>query len=133
MSTLIDTSAFYAILDRDDANHLPARTIWFRLLDTSEPMFTHNYILLESFAILQNRLGMDAVRTFLGDMLPLLTVAWVEREIHSRAISAFLAGARRRLSLTDCVSFEILRDAVSRSVFAFDPHFSEQGFLLLKP
>ncbi len=131
MSTFIDTSALYAVLDRDDTNHDAARAIWFRLLDTAEPLLTHNYVLLESIAIIQKRLGMDAVRAFLYDVSPLVSVTWIGPETHARALSALLMTDRRGLSLTDCASFEVMRDSGTRSVFAFDSHFTEQGFTLL--
>jgi predicted nucleic acid-binding protein len=41
-----------------------------------------------------------------------------------------LAAGRRRLSLTDCVSFEVMRRSESATAFAFDTHFTEQGFSL---
>ena len=131
MSVFIDTSALYAVLDRDDANHKSAGGIWLRLLDEEEIMVTHNYVVLESTAIIQNRLGMEAARTFISDVFPLLTTTWVDSEIHFRAQSAFLMNDRRQLSLTDCFSFEVMRGAGIRSAFAFDRHFAEQGFTLV--
>ena len=130
MSVFIDTTAFYAILDRDDANHRSAGQIWRHLLDEQESLVTHNYILLESAAIIQNHLGMEAVRTFLSDVFPMLSVVWIDSEIHFRAQSAFLVNNRRKLSLTDCVSFEVMRDSGIRTAFAFDRHFTEQGFTI---
>ena len=39
-----------------------------------------------------------------------------------------LAEGRRKLSLVDCVSFELMRDKGRHTGFAFDAHFNEQGF-----
>ena len=44
---------------------------------------------------------------------------------------ALLAASRRKVSLVDCMSFEVMRRYGIRSAFAFDPHFSEQDFLLI--
>jgi predicted nucleic acid-binding protein len=64
MTVFVDTSALYAVLDRDDANHLAARETWRRLLlDPSALLLTHNYVLVETAALLQNRRGIDVVRT----------------------------------------------------------------------
>ena len=43
-------------------------------------------------------------------------------------VAALLTAARRRLSLVDCISFEIMRERKIRSVFAFDNHYRDAGF-----
>jgi len=52
-------------------------------------------------------------------------------ELHRVAIDAWLEASRRRLSLVDCTSFEVMRRLDLRQVFAFDGHFDEQGFEVL--
>ncbi len=64
----IDTSAFLAILLNNDCNHLKARVIWERLLDTGETLVCSNYILIETVSLIQNRVGPDAVRVFIDDI-----------------------------------------------------------------
>jgi predicted nucleic acid-binding protein len=128
MITFIDTSAFFGLLDRDDANHENARHTWVGLLSDEKPLMTTNYVLVESFALIQHRLGLAAVRTFQEDLLPVVRVEWVTDSIHRAGVSALLAASRRNLSLVDCVSFETLRRTGIKTVFAFDPHFSRQGF-----
>ncbi len=74
--TFVDMSALYAVLDRDDANHDVARQTWDRLLQSPEALMTHNYVLVETAAIVQNRLGMPAVRAFQERIVPILQVHW---------------------------------------------------------
>jgi predicted nucleic acid-binding protein len=128
MSVFLDTSAFYALLDGDDDNHKKAKQIWTDLLDSENNLITSNYVIVESFALIQNRLGLEAVRGFQDDIFPLINIEWVSPEIHKSGVSAFLAASRRKLSLVDCVSFEIMRTLGIKKVFAFDPHFAEQGY-----
>lgn len=122
-----DTSGFYAVLDRDDANHRRARAAWERLLRQSS-LVTNNYVLVETTALVQHRLGLAALRAFSHDIVPLLQVEWVAEAAHRAALEAVLAAARKKLSLVDCVSFQTMRDCGLRSAFCFDPHFREQGF-----
>jgi uncharacterized protein len=70
--TLVDTSALYAVLDRDDEHHPVAKAAWDRLLQTDEPLLVTNYVIVETTALVQHRLGMEAVRTLCGDILPAL-------------------------------------------------------------
>ena len=81
-----------------------------------------------TFALVQSRLGLDAVRSLQQDVVPALRVLWVDAELHAAAATALLTAARRRLSLVDCVSFEAMRREGVRRAFAFDRHFAELGF-----
>ena len=128
MTVFIDTSAFYALLDRDDENHLKAKNLWRGILEHRDMLMTSNYVLVETFALLQHRLGTEAVRGFQDDIVPVVHTEFVTLELHRSGVSAFLAASRRNLSLVDCVSFEVMRALGVKIVFAFDAHFREQGF-----
>lgn len=128
MTVFVDTSAFYAVFDHDDANHARAREVWSRLLKEKADLLTNNYVLLETSALLQHRLGMPAVRAFHEDVVPLLRTDWVSPLRHQAAVEAVLTAARKRLSLVDCVSFQTMRENGVRTVFGFDAHFREQRF-----
>ena len=128
MTVFVDTSAFYAVMDKDDRNHKTAKAVWIKSLDESVNFLCHNYILVETLALLQHRIGMDCVSAFVRDILPVVRVEWVNEEMHRAGISSLLAASRRKLSLVDCISFELIRRLGLYLVFAFDPHFQEQGF-----
>jgi len=128
MTTFVDTSAFLAVLDADDENHLKAKKRWEELISKESILVCSNYILVETLALIQHRLGMEAVRAFQEDVVPLLTLEWVNEPVHQVGIMGMLASGRKRLSLVDCVSFDIMRRLGIRTVFAFDRHFKEQGF-----
>jgi predicted nucleic acid-binding protein len=105
-----------------------ARQAWAALLEADEPLHCTNYILVETLALIQRRLGMAAVRAFQATFVPLLDVAWVDAAAHRAGISALLIADRRQLSLVDCTSFETMRRLALPRAFTFDPHFAEQGF-----
>lgn len=85
MQVFVDTSALYAVLDADDQGHEPAKDTWRELLDGETTLLTTNYVLVETSALLQNRLGLDAVRVFHQDVLPALVVVWVDETLHRAA------------------------------------------------
>ncbi|MGQ9498683.1 MAG: type II toxin-antitoxin system VapC family toxin [Desulfotomaculales bacterium] len=130
MRIFIDTSAFLAVLDADDENHLPARRTWEGILASGASLITTSYVLVETYALVQRRLGMEAVRTFHEDIVPLLQVEWVDGNLHQQGANALLTARRRNLSLVDCTSFAVMRRLGIRRAFALDKHFSEQGFEL---
>lgn len=128
MIVYVDTSALYAVLDRDDENHAIALELWRKLLAGSDELATTNYTVLETVALSQARLGIEAVRAFTTDIVPLLSVDWVGEDLHRAATAALLTTAKRRLSLVDCVSFEAMRARGIRTAFTFDAHYSRHGF-----
>jgi predicted nucleic acid-binding protein len=131
VSTFVDSSALLAVLDADDAQHERADRIWRSLLGADEPLVTTNYVLVETFALAQARLGLEAVRALDADVVPVLNVVWVDEALHRAAATALLTAQRRHLSLVDCVSFEAMRRAGAGQAFAFDRHFRQQGFSLV--
>jgi len=128
MIVFVDTSAFYAGFDQDDTNHKRARNAWTNLLVGDTRLLTNNYVLLETSALLQKRLGPAALRLFCRDVVPLLAVDWISQQRHQAGVEALIAAARRKLSLVDCISFQTMREYGSQTAFCFDPHFREQGF-----
>ena len=131
MTAFVDTSAIYAVLDRDDEFHAAAHEVWTRLLSGDDELVTSNYIVLESFALIQSRLGMDAVRAFHDEVLPAVRLEWVSPDDHDSGAQAVLAANIRSLSLVDCTSFALMRRLRIRSAFAFDTDFAAQGFQVL--
>ena len=126
--TLVDTSAFYALLDGDDACHARALERWEKEPGGEGSLVTTNYIVLETMTLLKTRLGMDAVRTFHDAILPVLRLEWIDEGTHARSMSAFLAADRKGPSLVDFSSFEIMRRLGIQSAFTFDRHFHQYGF-----
>ena len=79
-------------------------------------------------ALLQRRVGIEAVRRFQLDMLPIIDIEWIDQTTHDRAMQTLLTVNRRQLSLVDCASFDTMRKLGITIAFQFDQHFTEQGF-----
>lgn len=132
MSVFIDTSALFALLDASDVRHRQAARIWAGLLDSDADLFTHSYVIVETSALVQRRMGEKLLEPLFDGLLPLVRIIWVEEEIHRRALAVFRSLRMSSLSLVDCVSFEVMRQKGGERAFAFDRHFEEQGFKVLK-
>lgn len=128
MRVFIDTSALFAFLDKDDQDHSEVVKAWDELVESKSAFITTSYVLLETFILLQNRLGLAAARDFHQNIASLLEVEWVSCEIHDAAVTAVLSAGRKNLSIVDCVSFNIMRRLDLTRAFSLDAHFREQGF-----
>lgn len=131
MTVFGDTSAFFALLDGDAAEHQAAAGIVDGLARSGEGILTHEYVVVETIALVQRRLGLDLVRDFVDDLLAPVEIAWVDRELHLRARAAMLADGKRGVSLVDWTSFLLMRDRGLGTAFAFDDDFRRQGFTML--
>ncbi len=80
------------------------------MVASDEHLVTTIYVLVETFTLLQSRLGLKAVREFQADVTPVLHVEVVTPEMHRLGIAVFLSASRRSFSLVDCVSFEVMRE-----------------------
>jgi len=128
MVIFLDTSAIYAYVDRTDDHHAAVLAAWDLVESTGGVLVATNYVLVETATLLQSRLGIGAVRDFVAGVVPVLSVEWVEPDVHEAGLAAMLAANRRELSFVDCVSFEVMRRLGIRRAFALDEHFREQGF-----
>ena len=125
----LDTSAIYALADNGDSIHERAVELMQRVLDEDETILVHNYVLIESAALIQSRLGLASALQFLRDAES-FRVHWITREDHRRAVELLDARGRRTLSLVDCASFVVMRMHQVVRALAFDPDFEQEGFTL---
>ncbi len=128
MSIFVDTSAFLAVMNANDEEHRRAKEFWQQLLSSPEQIVCTNYIVVETFTLLQRHYGVDVARKFQENIYPVLTIEWVDDLYHQAGAATLLATPRRTLSLVDCASFEVMRLLGIKRVFCFDDQFLEQGF-----
>lgn len=132
MTTFVDTSALYALLDEDDDNHGRAAA-WLGGpgANPTEILVSHSYVVVETAALTFRRLGPVAVRVLFDAFIPTLSVLYVDETLHRSAVASHLASLPRDLSLVDWVSFLMMRERGIESAFAFDGDFTDQGFVLV--
>jgi predicted nucleic acid-binding protein len=128
MIVFTDTSALFALIVRDDYMHIRAKANFDYFEKNDVHLLTSSYVILETIALLQRRVSMQAVSDFHIKIQPLLEIVWVDDEWHSRAMQSLLAQGNKNLSLVDCLSFEIMESKGITIAYTFDKHFIEKGF-----
>ena len=126
----IDTGAFLGRYLQKDQYHEDAITGWQRLGKINARLFTSNFILDESLTLLGRRAnyGFAAERARKIYSSEALTVLRPMYEDEMDAVDLFEKYGDQRVSLTDCVSFVLMRNAKIKRAFTFDRHFQLAGF-----
>lgn len=131
MTIFVDTSAIYAAIDVGDPNHEESVSAWKRFLREPERLMSHSLVEIESVALIQARLGLEAVNAFLDLVIPACDVVEISRDDRRKAVHDLIADNRRGVSLVDRVSFNVMRELRIERAFAFDRHFVDAGFELV--
>jgi uncharacterized protein len=81
-AVFVDTSALFALLDGKDANHARAKRAFANLRTRQAALVSTSFVLVETYALVVRRLGLDAVRSVREDVAPLVDVVWQESAPH---------------------------------------------------
>jgi uncharacterized protein len=122
----VDTGAFYAIKDQDDAHHQEAVDF---LINFTGQLVTTNFVIDETVTLVLHKLGYNEALK-LGEDL------WAEKYAHviqvtkadqRAAWELFKAYDDKTFSFTDCTSFAVMDRLGLEYAFAFDADFEQTG------
>ena len=124
----VDSSGFFAALDEKDPFHAEAIRLFKQAEAGRWTLFTTNYVVHETWALVQRRLGWIALDDFLSILLPACQIEYIGPRFHEAGVQRCRAERVRRLSLTDCVSFESMDRRGVREAIVNDVHFLSRGY-----
>lgn len=128
-TVFVDTSGFYAVLDATDPYHIRASASFQRAEREKWTLWTNSYVVHETWALVQHRLGWDAVDDFLNVLLPLCQIEFVDAALHALGVARCRQKRLRHLSLTDCVSLEQMQRLTITEAIANDTHFTREKII----
>jgi predicted nucleic acid-binding protein len=130
---LVDTSAYFALTYSRETTSAAARAISMRLRAERWRLFTTNFILAETHALVLTRLNRSVAARVLADIDRSTTTiirATAEDEQRARAILAQYQD--KDFSLTDTISCAVMERLGFGYAFTFDHHFAQYGFVVLQ-
>lgn len=127
-TVFVDTSGFYAALTPADPFHVEAAKLFLRARNESWRLVTTNYVVHESWALIQKRFGWPAMDAFFSTLLPMCEVHFITADLHEKATEQCRRERLRALSLTDCSSFQLMISLGIDEAIAKDEHFGRHGF-----
>ena len=128
-AVLVDTSAFYARLDRDDQWYQEALRGFDRLGQESRPVYTTNLIVAETYNLAMVRLGCSLAQRWL-EAIQSVNLVFQRPEHHSVVQRTLERNSGRGFSYADALSFVVMEEMGIRTAFAFDRHFQEYGWAM---
>jgi predicted nucleic acid-binding protein len=127
----VDTSAWVALADKDDAYHKKAAAVYPSLLKTQRNLITSNFVIAEAYIIILNELGHKLAIDFLEKLKasPRILKIYSNEDIEAEAEPILVKYSDQDFSYTDAVSFVIMKRQKIRKAFSFDKHFVIEGFV----
>lgn len=131
MSTyFIDTGFLIALEAADDQHHRAARDTWRDIRKRRVTFVTTTYVFDEVVTFFNSR-GHHAKALSIGEVLQnsqIVTLVHVDEAMFAEAWGEFAHQSDKRYSLTDCVSFVVMKRRRIKTALAFDKHFTQAGF-----
>jgi hypothetical protein len=126
----VDTGAWVALADKDDAHHSEAVSLFPDILNDHRSLITSNLVIAESYILILHNLGYKAAIQYLDGIK---ASPRIRRICSTEGIEAEAEGILKKyvdqdFSYTDAVSFAIMKIYKVYKAFGFDSHFSTAGF-----
>lgn len=127
---VINTSAFYALVSSEDVFRESARDTYEYLIDHERELWTTSYVLVETIALIQNRLGFNAVSDFISGIDAVVSAFWIESAFHNRAWNLLMENQGAGLSFVDWTVALVSRN-LDAHIFTFDSDFAKHALPVL--
>lgn len=129
----VDTSGFYALLIAADDRHELAGRLLRQAADRKRRFVTTDYVLDETATLLKARRHGALAQSFFEVVLGSrgCRIEWTDPDRFHRAREFFLKHRDQPWSLTDCVSFCLMKELGLRDALTKDGHFKQAGFTVL--
>jgi len=133
-AVFLDTSAWLAALSTREDRHAECAKEFDELVGTRTPVITTNLVIAEMHGLLVRRRGAVHGLTLL-DLVhddPSYEVIHADRALEARATDDWLRRfSDTPLSLTDAVSFQVMREGGLHDAFTLDQHFEVVGYRMI--
>lgn len=129
-AVFLDTSYLLALEFANDQNHQASVRHWQRTVANLPPLVTTSYVFDEAVTFLNSR-GHHGKAIQVGNSLlhsPSVNLIQVDENLFYEGWQYFQQHQDKRYSLTDCISFMVMRKLGAGVALTFDRHFAQAGF-----
>jgi uncharacterized protein len=126
----VDTGFLIALESSDDQHHRAAQAFWQDFLHHPFDLVTTSFVLGEIATFFnahgQHSKAIQIGRFFLASAL--IDMIHVDQTLFLEGWRVLERHRDKRFSLTDCISFALMKQRKIKTALAFDRHFTQAGF-----
>jgi predicted nucleic acid-binding protein len=127
----VDTSAYFAVADQDDASHESATRAMRQLTSDRRSLVTTNVVLFELHGLLTSRIDRDVAWRTMVAIRESQQIVRVRARDEDRAVTILEQYADRAFSFTDALSFAVMERMGMTVAFSLDRHFVQFGWQIV--
>ncbi len=129
----IDTSAWLALINEVDRDHIKAKRIRDKLLAGKKRFLLTDYIIIEiANSLCKVRWRPYAVKLIISiQQTEYIEIIKINKDIYEEAWNLYSDRTDKEWSLTDCTSFVVMKKYGIRDAFTSDHHFEQAEFNIL--
>ena len=124
----VDTSAYYALTDAGESRHVDAKALIGQFVTVNVRLFTTNFVLAETHALLLHRVGRVLARLVLDEILrSSTTTVRISARDEAAGWTIIQRYHDKDFSFTDATSFAVMDRLHITHAFTFDSDFVSYG------
>ncbi|MDO9326316.1 MAG: PIN domain-containing protein [Methanoregula sp.] len=129
----VDTVCWIALLNRQDRLHEPADQLYKKRMKTGFRFLTTSAVIEETANALSDPLFKSSVIMFFHniEISTRVEIVFVDPILWSKGWALYEQRLDKAWSLTDCISFEVMREQKIHDALTSDHHFEQAGFRAL--
>ncbi len=136
IKVFIDSSGWYALLQREHEHHEAAKEYFQQILDSRTRLYTNITEISSAIFKIKQNCGLSVATDFskLIDQSVLstnLNVSWLTRRIHRSALKQFFSIKDTQIEIRHCLIFEEVKKKKINIIFSFDDTLKSFGIPLM--
>ncbi|MBD3391959.1 MAG: PIN domain-containing protein [Chitinivibrionales bacterium] len=129
-TVFIDTGAWFAGIAKNDQHHDEAMKHRDRLLKQKDRFITTNLIIHEATMLLERKVSKKEAIKFLKAVVKdhLVDIVHADEDVEQEGVALYQKYKDQDFSVTDCISFVVMKREGIKRAFTFDKHFKTMRF-----
>lgn len=136
IKVFIDSTGWYALVQKEDQNHEAAKEYFQQILDTRYRLYTNITEITSAISRIKRNCGLSVATDFskLIDQSVLstnLNISWLTRRLHRTALKQFFSIKDVNIEIRHCLIFEEVKKKKINIIFSFDDTLKSFGIPLM--